>query len=150
MTAMLNVKDLRAITARSRRFTAFRSPQRGSLTTLLGAKRRRQDHHPAGDLQHGGSTGAVEFDGKPLSGRSTKTSSVSVSAHVPQGRGTFTTMTVEENLHARRHHPHRKANIVSDIERNVRALPGAGSSATPSRPARFRAANSRCSRSPAP
>jgi branched-chain amino acid transport system ATP-binding protein len=44
------------------------------------------------------STGAIEFEGKPLSGKSTENVVRLGIAHVPQGRGTFTTMTVEENL----------------------------------------------------
>ena len=44
------------------------------------------------------STGAIEFEGTPLSGRSTENIVRLGIAHVPQGRGTFTTMTVEENL----------------------------------------------------
>jgi len=44
------------------------------------------------------STGTIEFDGAPLTGRSTENIVRLGIAHVPQGRGTFTTMTVEENL----------------------------------------------------
>ena len=44
------------------------------------------------------STGAIEFEGAPLAGRSTENIVRLGIAHVPQGRGTFTTMTVEENL----------------------------------------------------
>ncbi len=94
------------------------------------------------------STGAIEFDGAPLSGRSTENIVRLGIAHVPQGRGTFTTMTVEENLQLGAITRKDKAGIVSDIERMYEHFPVL-KQRTPSRPARCRAANSRCSRSPA-
>ena len=63
------------------------------------------------------STGAIEFDGAPLSGRSTENIVRLGIAHVPQGRGTFTTMTVEENLQLGAITRKDKAGVVSDIER---------------------------------
>ena len=63
------------------------------------------------------STGAIEFEGKPLSGRSTENVVRLGIAHVPQGRGTFTTMTVEENLQLGAITRSDRKNIVSDIER---------------------------------
>src|SRR4029077_9836289 len=43
-------------------------------------------------------TGAIRFDGIELNTRSTEKLVRLGIAHVPQGRGTFTRMTVEENL----------------------------------------------------
>lgn len=42
--------------------------------------------------------GSIELDGVPIAGRSPEAVARLGVAHVPQGRGTFTTMTVEENL----------------------------------------------------
>ena len=62
------------------------------------------------------STGAIEFEGASLSGRSTENIVRLGIAHVPQGRGTFTTLTVEENLQLGAISRKDKA-IASDIER---------------------------------
>ena len=61
------------------------------------------------------STGAIEFEGKSLAGRSTENIVRLGIAHVPQGRGTFTTMTVEENLQLGAITRKDKAGVVSDI-----------------------------------
>ena len=42
--------------------------------------------------------GQVRFDGKPIVGRATEAIVRMGVGHVPEGRGTFTTLTVEENL----------------------------------------------------
>src|ERR1035438_1568569 len=63
------------------------------------------------------STGTIEFDGALLSGRSTENIVRLGIAHVPQGRGTFTTMTVEENLQLGAITRKDRAGVVSDIER---------------------------------
>jgi branched-chain amino acid transport system ATP-binding protein len=73
-------------------------PQRGSLTTLLGANGAGKTTTLRAICNMVRSTGAIEFEGKPLSGKSTENVVRLGIAHVPQGRGTFTTMTVEENL----------------------------------------------------
>ncbi len=44
------------------------------------------------------SKGEITFDGKRLDGRRTEAVARAGIAHVPQGRGTFTELTVEENL----------------------------------------------------
>ena len=71
-------------------------------------------------------------------------------AHVPEGRGTFTTLTVDENLriaaYTRRDKAGRQATSSSGSSRISRG----SRSASSSRPARCRAASSRCWRSPAP
>ena len=61
------------------------------------------------------STGGIEFDGKPLNNRSTESIVRFGIAHVPQGRGTFTTMTVEENLQLGAISRKDRAGIVSDL-----------------------------------
>jgi len=63
------------------------------------------------------STGAIRFDGKPLAGKSTENIVKLGIAHVPQGRGTFTQMTVEENLQLGAITRTDKKVIADDIER---------------------------------
>ncbi len=69
------------------------------------------------------STGAIEFEGAPLSSKSTENIVRLGIAHVPQGRGTFTTMTVEENLQLGAISRKDTAAIASDIERMYEHFP---------------------------
>jgi branched-chain amino acid transport system ATP-binding protein len=69
------------------------------------------------------STGNIEFDGKALTGQSTESIVRLGIAHVPQGRGTFTNMTVEENLQLGAISRKDTAQIASDIERMYAHFP---------------------------
>lgn len=69
------------------------------------------------------STGNIEFEGKPLAGMSTENVVRLGIAHVPQGRGTFTNMTVEENLQLGAISRSDTKNIESDIERMYAHFP---------------------------
>src|ERR1700754_1055691 len=99
MRAMLNVKDLRAYYGQVQALHGLEfALNEGSLTTLLGANGAGKTTTLRAICNMVRSTGAIEFDGAPLTGRSTENIVRLGIAHVPQGRGTFTTMTVEENL----------------------------------------------------
>ncbi len=118
MTAMLNVRDLRAYYGQVQALHGLSfALNEGSLTTLLGANGAGKTTTLRAICSMVRSTGAIEFEGKPLSGRSTENVVRLGIAHVPQGRGTFTTMTVEENLQLGAITRTDKKNIVSDIER---------------------------------
>ena len=56
------------------------------------------------------------FDGKPIAGRATEDIVRLGIAHVPEGRGTFTRMTVEENLQLGAMTRRDRAAIAADIE----------------------------------
>ena len=71
-------------------------------------------------------------------------------AHVPEGRGTFTTLTVDENLRIAAYTRRDKAGVKRELDRVFTLFPAPARSASSSRPARCRAASSRCWRSPAP
>ena len=99
MTAMLNVKDLRAYYGQVQALHGLEFDlNEGSMTTLLGANGAGKTTTLRAICNMVRSTGAIEFEGTPLTGRSTENIVRLGIAHVPQGRGTFTTMTVEENL----------------------------------------------------
>ena len=68
------------------------------------------------------STGSIQFAGTPLLGRSTEAIVKLGIAHVPQGRGTFTSMTVEENLQLGAI-TRKDKEIASDIERMYAHFP---------------------------
>ena len=124
MTAMLNVKDLRAYYGQVQALHGLSfSLDEGSLTTLLGANGAGKTTTLRAICNMVRSTGAIEFEGKSLSGRSTENIVRLGIAHVPQGRGTFTAMTVEENLQLGAISRSDKAGIVSDIERMYEHFP---------------------------
>ena len=99
MTAMLNVRDLRAYYGQVQALHGLEfGLDEGSMTTLLGANGAGKTTTLRAICNMVRSTGAIEFDGASLVGRPTENIVRLGIAHVPQGRGTFTTMTVEENL----------------------------------------------------
>jgi branched-chain amino acid transport system ATP-binding protein len=124
MTAMLNIKDLRAYYGQVQALHGLSfALNEGSLTTLLGANGAGKTTTLRAICNMVRSTGAIEFEGKPLTGRSTENVVRLGIAHVPQGRGTFTTMTVEENLQLGAISRKDKAGIVSDMERMYNHFP---------------------------
>jgi len=124
MTTLLNVKDLRAYYGQVQALHGLSfSLNEGSLTTLLGANGAGKTTTLRAICNMVRSTGGIEFDGKPLNNRSTESIVRFGIAHVPQGRGTFTTMTVEENLQLGAITRKDNAGIVSDIERMYAHFP---------------------------
>ena len=124
MTVLLNVKDLRAYYGQVQALHGLSfSLSEGSLTTLLGANGAGKTTTLRAICNMVRSTGGIEFDGKPLNNRSTESIVRFGIAHVPQGRGTFTTMTVEENLQLGAITRKDSAGIVSDIERMYAHFP---------------------------
>ena len=124
MTAMLNVKDLRAYYGQVQALHGLNFQlSEGSLTTLLGANGAGKTTTLRAICNMVRLTGAIEFDGKPLGARSTENIVRLGIAHVPQGRGTFTNMTVEENLQLGAISRRDKPSIVSDIERMYTYFP---------------------------
>ena len=95
----------------------------GEVVTLLGANGAGKTTTLRAICNMVRSTGAIEFDGAPLTNRSTENIVRLGIAHVPQGRGTFTTMTVEENLQLGAISRKDRAGIVSDIERMYEHFP---------------------------
>ncbi|MGY3448457.1 ABC transporter ATP-binding protein [Bradyrhizobium sp. USDA 4353] len=124
MTALLNVKDLRAYYGQVQALHGLSfSLNEGSLTTLLGANGAGKTTTLRAICNMVRSTGAIEFEGKPLNNKSTESIVRFGIAHVPQGRGTFTNMTVEENLQLGAITRGDKAGIVADIERMYAYFP---------------------------
>jgi len=124
MTLLLDVKDLRAFYGQVQALHGLNfSLNEGSLTTLLGANGAGKTTTLRAICNMIRSTGSIEFDGAPLASRSTETIVRLGIAHVPQGRGTFTNMTVEENLQLGAITRSDKAAIASDIERMYAHFP---------------------------
>ncbi len=88
----------------------------GGVVTLLGANGAGKTTTLRALCGMVRMTGEIRFDGKPINGRATEDIVRLGIAHVPEARGTFVRMTVEENLRlgamTRRDH----AAIAADIE----------------------------------
>ncbi len=124
MTTLLTIKDLRAYYGQVQALHGLElSLNEGSVTTLLGANGAGKTTTLRAICNMIRSTGAIEFEGKPLAGKSTENIVRLGIAHVPQGRGTFTNMTVEENLQLGAISRSDKKAIGSDIERMYAHFP---------------------------
>jgi branched-chain amino acid transport system ATP-binding protein len=123
MTALLNVRDLRAYYGQVQALHGLSfSLNEGSLTTLLGANGAGKTTTLRAICNMVRTSGTIEFDGAPLSSRSTENIVRLGIAHVPQGRGTFTTMTVEENLELGAI-TRSRAGVAADVERMYAHFP---------------------------
>ena len=109
--------------------------EEGAIVTLLGANGAGKTTTLRALCGMVRMTGDIRFDGKPIAGRATEDIVRLGIAHVPEGRGTFVRMTVEENLQlgamSRRDH----AAIAADIDEIYGAVPAARGAARGSRPA---------------
>jgi branched-chain amino acid transport system ATP-binding protein len=89
----------------------------GGITTLLGANGAGKTTTLRALCGMVRTAGDIRFDGRPVAGRAVEDIVRLGIAHVPEGRGTFSRQTVEENLYigamTRRDH----AGIAADIER---------------------------------
>ncbi|MBC7576055.1 ABC transporter ATP-binding protein [Tardiphaga sp.] len=118
MTTLLSVKDLRAYYGQVQALHGMEFELReGSLTTLLGANGAGKTTTLRAICNMIRFTGSIEFEGSKLVNRATENIVRLGIAHVPQGRGTFTTMTVEENLQLGAITRKDTKAVSSDIER---------------------------------
>ena len=74
------------------------SVEEGEVTVVLGANGAGKTTTIRSICQMVSTSGVIEFEGKSLSGKSTTDIARMGVAHVPQGRGTFPDLSVEENL----------------------------------------------------
>lgn len=124
MTTLLNVKDLRAYYGQVQALHGMEfSLNEGSLVALLGANGAGKTTTLRAICNMVRSTGTIEFEGKPLGSKSTENIVRLGIAHVPQGRGTFTTLTVEENLQLGAISRKDTRAIPDDIERMYAHFP---------------------------
>jgi branched-chain amino acid transport system ATP-binding protein len=118
MSAMLEVQDLRAYYGQVQALHGLQfSLTEGSVTTLLGANGAGKTTTLRSICNMIRSTGTIRFDGKPLTGKPTEAVAKLGIAHVPQGRGTFLRMTVEENLRLGAMTRNDMKAITADIDR---------------------------------
>jgi branched-chain amino acid transport system ATP-binding protein len=89
----------------------------GGITTLLGANGAGKTTTLRSLSGMVRTTGEVRFDTKPIAGHATEDIVRLGIAHVPQGRGTFSRQTVEENLEIGAMTRRDRAGVAADAER---------------------------------
>ncbi len=91
--------------------------EEGGITTLLGANGagKTTTLRALSGMVH--TRGEISFDGKAIAGRATEDIVRLGIAHVPQGRGTFSRQTVEENLEIGAMTRRDRKAIATDVER---------------------------------
>jgi branched-chain amino acid transport system ATP-binding protein len=124
MTDYLAIKDLRSYYGQIQALHGITfALGEGSVTTLLGANGAGKTTTLRAICGMVRSTGNIQFDGRSLVGLSTESIVKLGIAHVPQGRGTFTRMNVEENLQLGAITRPDKRAIATDIERMFTLFP---------------------------
>jgi branched-chain amino acid transport system ATP-binding protein len=89
----------------------------GGITTLLGANGAGKTTTLRSLSGMCRTSGEIRYDGKSIGGRATEDIVRLGIAHVPQGRGTFSRQTVEENLQIGAMTRSGRTAIAADIER---------------------------------
>ncbi len=91
--------------------------EEGGITTMLGANGAGKTTTLRALSGMTRTSGEIVFGGKPIAGKATEDIVRLGIAHVPQGRGTFTRQTVEENLEIGAMTRSGRAAIAADVER---------------------------------
>ena len=99
------------------------SLEKGHITAILGANGAGKTTTLRALCQVVRTSGSVTLDGTQLVGKSTETVVRMGVAHVPDGRGTFTGLTVEENLRLGAYARGNKAEMLEDMERMFTRFP---------------------------
>ncbi|MDN4984316.1 ABC transporter ATP-binding protein [Bradyrhizobium sp. WYCCWR 13022] len=124
MRALLEVSDLRAQYGAVRVLHGMSFElEEGGVTALLGANGAGKTTTLRAVCNAVSHTGDLIFDGKSLRGKTTESIVKLGIAHVPQGRGTFTRLSVEENLQAGALVRRGRTAIEGDIERMYAYFP---------------------------
>ena len=89
----------------------------GGITTLLGANGAGKTTTLRAICNMVRTDGTIRFDGKNIRGMATEEIVRQRIAHVPEGRGTFTTLTVDENLRIAAYTRKDKQGVKDELER---------------------------------
>ena len=118
MAALLEVKGLKAFYGQTQSLydVGFDIPT-GGITTLLGANGAGKTTTLRAICNMVRTDGTIRFDGKDIRGMATEEIVRQRIAHVPEGRGTFTTLTVDENLRIAAYTRKDKQGVKDELER---------------------------------
>jgi branched-chain amino acid transport system ATP-binding protein len=89
----------------------------GGITTILGANGAGKTTTLRAVCGMVKTAGAIRFDGQSIQGKATEDIVRLGIAHVPEGRGTFMTLTVEENLRLGAYTRRDAAGLAAEFER---------------------------------
>ena len=95
----------------------------GHITAILGANGAGKTTTLRSLCQTVKTTGSIVFDGQQLIGKSTENVVRMAIAHVPEGRGTFTALSTEENLRLGAYVRNDKAELALDMEKAFTRFP---------------------------
>jgi branched-chain amino acid transport system ATP-binding protein len=98
----------------------------GRITAVLGANGAGKTTLLRAICQMVRTAGSVLFEGQQLVGRATEEVVRLGVAHVPDGRGTFTALSVDENLRLGAHVRRDKARVGEDLEKMYSRFPRLG------------------------
>jgi branched-chain amino acid transport system ATP-binding protein len=118
MAALLEVKGLKAYYGQTQSLydVGFELPS-GGITTLLGANGAGKTTTLRAICNMVRTDGTIRFDGKDIRGKATEEIVRLRIAHVPEGRGTFTTLTVDENLRIAAYTRRDKQGVKDELDR---------------------------------
>jgi branched-chain amino acid transport system ATP-binding protein len=114
---MLEVKDLKAFYGSSQALHGISfSLAKGGITTLLGANGAGKTTTLRAICGMVRAEGSVSIDGQIVTGKPTEAVVRLGVGHVPEGRGTFTELSVEENLRVAAYTRRDKVQVARDLE----------------------------------
>ena len=99
------------------------SLEQGKITTILGANGAGKTTTLRALCQVVRTTGSIKIDGEEVVGKPTEAVVRMGVGHVPDGRGTFTGLTVEENLRLGAITRRDKAEVAVDLEKMYTRFP---------------------------
>ena len=118
MAALLEVKALKAFYGQTQSlYDVGFALETGGITTLLGANGAGKTTTLRAICNMVRTEGSVRFDGKNINGMATEEIVRLRIAHVPEGRCTFTTLTVDENLRIAAYTRRDKQGVRDELER---------------------------------
>jgi branched-chain amino acid transport system ATP-binding protein len=124
MGALLSVRDLEARYGDTRvlRGVSFEVAE-GGITTILGANGAGKTTTLRAVCGMVRTAGAITLGGERIEGRATEDVVRLGVAHVPEGRGTFVQLTVEENLRLGAYARRDRRDLAADLARVCRYFP---------------------------
>jgi branched-chain amino acid transport system ATP-binding protein len=124
MTRLLEVSGLNAAYGATKVLHDINfSLESGHITAILGANGAGKTTTLRSLCQTVKTTGSIVFDGQQLIGKATENVVRMGIAHVPEGRGTFTALSTEENLRLGAYVRNDKAELALDMEKAFTRFP---------------------------
>ena len=118
MAALLEVRALKAFYGQTQSlYDVGFAIEDGGITTLLGANGAGKTTTLRAICNMVRTEGSVRFDGKDITGMPTEEIVRLRIGHVPEGRGTFTTLTVGENLRIAAYTRKDKQGVRDELDR---------------------------------